>query len=300
MSSKRSRVHPRYKTKYRVGNWPEYDRSLVERGNLTFWLSPAAVSYWKAKPSGRRGGQQKYSDLAIETALTLRLLFHLPLRQTEGFLLSIFELMGARLDAPDHTTLSRRSRQLELPLRTRPEAGPIDMIIDSSGLAIFGEGEWAAAKHGRKGVQGWKKLHLGVNRAGIIVAQALTSSNVDDATTGVTCRRREGNSGRSPAMRPTTHDPSMEQSLTVVLPSSCHQSRWPALGALNHQLEIEPYAGFTKSVDGSGRKRRATIDRRGSRTPSSDTRQSSVIDSELAVHTPRRSKLNSPATFSTA
>ena len=121
-------MHPRYKTKYRVGNWPEYDRSLVERGNLTIWLSPSAISAWNAKPSGRRGGQQKYSDLAIETALTLRLLFHLPLRQTEGFL---FELMDVHLDAPDHTTLSRRSRQLELPLRARREAGPVNLIIDS-------------------------------------------------------------------------------------------------------------------------------------------------------------------------
>ncbi len=178
-------MHPKHKTKYRVGNWPEYERSLVERGNLTIWLSPAAISAWNAKPSGRRGGQQKYSDLAIETALTLRLLFHLPLRQTEGFLASIFELMDVHLDAPDHTTLSRRSRQLELPLRARREAGPINLIVDSSGLAIFGEGEWAAVKHGGRGIQGWRKLHLGVDETGVIVAQTLTDANVDDATTGV-------------------------------------------------------------------------------------------------------------------
>jgi len=71
MSSKRSRVHPKYKTKYRVANWSEYDRSLVQRGDVTVWLSPAAAVSWNAKPSGRRGGQPKYSDLAIETALTL-------------------------------------------------------------------------------------------------------------------------------------------------------------------------------------------------------------------------------------
>ena len=93
MSTKRSRVHPKYKTKYRVANWSDYDRSLVDRGNITVWLSDDAIASWNAKPSGRRGGQRKYSDLAIETSLTLRLLLHLPLRQTEGFLLSIFELM---------------------------------------------------------------------------------------------------------------------------------------------------------------------------------------------------------------
>ena len=144
-----------------------------------------SLSNWNAKPSGHRGGQQKYSDLAIETALTLRLLFHLPFRQTEGFLLSIFDLMEVHLDAPDHTTLSRRSRQLELPLRARREAGPITLIIDSTGLAVFGQGEWAAVKHGGKGIQGWRKHHLGVDETGLIIAQALTDSNVDDATTGL-------------------------------------------------------------------------------------------------------------------
>ncbi len=108
----KSRVHPKYKTKYRIGNWPEYDRSLVQRGNLTLWLSPDAIAGWNAKPSCRRGGQRKYSDVAIETALTVRLLLHLPLRETEGFLLSIFELMDIHLDVPDHTTLSRRSGAL--------------------------------------------------------------------------------------------------------------------------------------------------------------------------------------------
>ena len=88
MSSKRSRIHPKYKTKYRVTNWSEYDRSLVGRGDITLWFCPDAIANWNAAPSGRRGGQPKYSDLAIETALTLRLVFRLPLRQTEGFLVS--------------------------------------------------------------------------------------------------------------------------------------------------------------------------------------------------------------------
>ena len=181
----KSRVHPKYKTKFRVGNWAEYDQSLVQRGNLTLWVSQAAVASWNAKPSRRRGGQRKYSDLAIETALTVRLLLHLPLRQTEGFLLSIFELMDIHLDVPDHTTLSRRSALLDLPLSFPRDSGPIDLVIDSSGLAIFGEGEWAAVKHGGKGIQGWRKLHLGVDGTGVIVAQTLTDANIDDATTGI-------------------------------------------------------------------------------------------------------------------
>ena len=103
-----SRVHPKYKTKYHVGNWPAYDRALVQRGDITVWLAPDAIATWEAVGVGNRGGQRQYSDLAIETALTLRLIFHLPLRQTEGFLTSIFGMLGLALSAPDHTTLSRR------------------------------------------------------------------------------------------------------------------------------------------------------------------------------------------------
>jgi IS5 family transposase len=179
----KSRVHPRYKTRYRVGNWAEYDRSLVQRGDITLWLSPDAIEYWKPVPSGKRGGQRRYSDTAIETAITLRTVFNLPLRQTEGFLRSLLELMAVGLEAPDHTTLSRRSRHLTVRLRRPATNKPIHLIVDSTGLSIVGEGEWAAAKHGKKGKRGWKKLHLGVDRAGVIVAQVLTDGNTDDAAT---------------------------------------------------------------------------------------------------------------------
>jgi hypothetical protein len=158
----------------------------VDRGSIGHWISPDAIASWNAKPSQpRRGGQRKYSNLAIETALTLGLVYHLPLRQTEGFVASIFKLMGLRLDVPDHSTLSRRSRTLKIKLRTKFRLGPVDLIIDSTGLSVFGEGQWAAAKHGKRGFQGWKKLHLGVNDSGIIVAETLTGPNVDDAKTGV-------------------------------------------------------------------------------------------------------------------
>ncbi len=112
----KSRVHPKYKTKYRVGNWPEYERALVQRGDITLWISADAMDAWRPAPSGLRGGQRKFSNLAIESALTLRLVFQLPLRQTEGFLRSLLSLMGVDLDAPDHTTLSRRSRHLDVEL----------------------------------------------------------------------------------------------------------------------------------------------------------------------------------------
>ena len=181
-----SRVHPKYKTKYRVGNWPAYDRALVQRGDVTLWLAPEAITAWAAAGNGKRGGQLQYSDLAIETALTLRLLFHLPLRQTEGFLTSIFSMLDLDLSAPDHTTLSRRGQHLDLTLRCAPAGAGTHLIVDSTGLSIAGEGEWAAAKHGGRGRRGWKKLHLGVDRSGEIVAHALTERHVDDASTGIT------------------------------------------------------------------------------------------------------------------
>ncbi len=144
-------MHPKYKTKYRVGNWPEYERSLRQRGDVTLWLTPDAITTWAAVGVGRRSGQLQYSDLAIETALTLGLIFHLPLRQTEGFLTSIFGMMGIDLAAPDHTTLSRRGQHLGLTLRGALGEGGLHLIVDSTGLSIVGEGEWAAAKHGGRG-----------------------------------------------------------------------------------------------------------------------------------------------------
>ena len=149
-------------------------------------MAPDAIATWEAVGVGKRGGQRQYSDLAIETALTLRLIFHLPLRQTEGFLTSIFGMLGLELSTPDHTTLSRRGQHLDLTLRRAPAGVGLHLIVDSTGLSIVGEGEWAAAKHGGRGRRGWKKRHLGVDRSGVIVARALTEASVDDATTGIT------------------------------------------------------------------------------------------------------------------
>ncbi|MDA1097288.1 MAG: IS5 family transposase [Chloroflexi bacterium] len=178
-----SKVHPTYKTKYRVANWPAYNEALVRRGDVTRWLAPEAIAAWTPRRSGGRGGQRRYSDLAIETALTLRLIYHRPLRQAEGFLRALFAMMHVDLAAPDYTTLSRRGQLLRRRLRPVPTGDRIHRVLDSTGLSIVGEGEWAAAKHGRRGRRGWKTLHRGVDRSGVIVAQTLTEATVDDATT---------------------------------------------------------------------------------------------------------------------
>ena len=156
-----------------------------QRGDVTLWLSADARDAWRPSPSGQPGGQQRFSDLAISTTLTLRLVFRLPLRQAEGFVRSVLASMDVDLEAPDHTTLSRRSRYLAVGLHRVPVKGPIHLIVDSTGLSIAGEGEWATAKHGGRGQRGWEKLHLGVDGAGVIVAHTLTEATVDDATTGV-------------------------------------------------------------------------------------------------------------------
>ena len=126
------------------------------------------------------GRPKLYSDLAIETALTLRLLFKLPLRQTEGFLKSIFSLMNIGLNIPDHTTLSRRNITLKTKLkRVGKPRGLVDLVIDSTGLVIHGEGRWTHHKHGKRKRRAWRKLHIGVS-VGLIVAHYLSEDRKTD------------------------------------------------------------------------------------------------------------------------
>ena len=133
---KRNR-NPKFKKKYKVTNWKEYGN----RGSLTLWISPSVIKSWKPRTTMRRGRRQRFSDRAIETILSLRLIFHLPLRQTEGFVTSIFQLMKMKLPVPDHTTLSRRGKTIrpKISCRLSPQK-PLHIIVDSTGLGIHGEG----------------------------------------------------------------------------------------------------------------------------------------------------------------
>jgi hypothetical protein len=176
-------VHPSYKTETHVRNWPEYERGLRGRGNITVWFGDDALANWISKSSGSPGGPRLYSDLAIETSLTLRTVFGLPLRQTEGFVESLLRMLGLdHLPVPDHTTLSRRAQSLKVAHRMTTLVGPIHLIVDSTGLQVTGNGPWAAAKHGTKGTREWRKLHIGVDERSFIVAQNLTESTVDEAS----------------------------------------------------------------------------------------------------------------------
>src|ERR1700737_1277785 len=151
------------RAKYKVTNWPEYDAALVRRGSLTVWLTDEAIAAWHAPATGKRGGQRTYSDLAIETGLALRLVLRLGLRQIEGTLGAIAHLLGIDIKIPDHTTFSRRGDGLT-PLRKPVERDEsLHLLIDSTGLKMYGEGEWLEEKHGKRSRRGWRKLHLAID-----------------------------------------------------------------------------------------------------------------------------------------
>ena len=176
----------------KVTNWPAYDASLRQRGSLAVWFTDEAIAAWRAEPRTTRGGQPWYSPLAILTALTLRAVFRLALRQTEGLIGSIIGLLGLALSVPDHTTLSRRAETLEVP---RPRSGtePVHLLVDSTGLKLCGAGEWLVEKHGTRRRRAWRKMHLGVDAdTGRIVASELTTHDADDgAQIGrASCRER--------------------------------------------------------------------------------------------------------------
>ena len=176
------RRHHIPKQRHRVTNSTAYDAGLRQRGSLTFWLTDAAIAAWKAEPRITRGGQSPYSVLAIATALTLRSVFRLALRQTEGLIGSIITLLGLDLAVPDHTTLSRRAGNLDV-VRPRPGPGPVHLLVDSTGLKLCGSGEWVLEKHGTKTRRSWRKLHIAVDAdTGRIAAAAVTTSDVDDAS----------------------------------------------------------------------------------------------------------------------
>ena len=169
--------------RHRVTNWAEYDAALRQRGSLTVWFTDAAIAAWRAEPRTTPGGQPYYSALAIATALTLRAVFHLALRQTEGLIGSIIRLLGLDLGIPDHSTLSRRAETLQLPSRTRSGTGPVHLLVDSTGLKLCGAGEWLVERHGTRTRRSWRKLHLGLDAdTGEIVAAELTTNDVDDGS----------------------------------------------------------------------------------------------------------------------
>ena len=178
--SKLTKTHPRQKALYRVKNWKEYDRALVQRGSITFWLSDGFEKNWLHTGAKQRGSQFDYSDKAIEVTLTVKEVFHLTNRETEGFMRSLFAVLKIALPVPDHSTLSKRGKKLKvnLPKKTNQR---LNIVMDSTGLKIYGEGEWKVRQHGVSKRRTWRKLHIGANpEDGEIQAALLTENSVSD------------------------------------------------------------------------------------------------------------------------
>jgi hypothetical protein len=200
-----------------VTNWAAYDIALRQRGSLTVWFTEAAIAAWKAEPRCTRGGQPRYSALAITTALTLRAVFRLALRQTEGLIASLLRLLGLDLAAPDHSTISRRGETLPVS-RPRPGSEPVHLLVDSTGLKLGGPGEWLVEKHAAKVRRSWRKLQIGVDAdTGQIIAAELTSKDVDDGSqVGPLLSRLWARLRRLPATAPMIGTMSTVRSASVI------------------------------------------------------------------------------------
>jgi hypothetical protein len=173
------------KRAYRIRNWSEYNTALVGRGSLTLWFAPETLSAWLCPTTtGKPGASPIYSDLAIVTVLTLGVVFHLPLRQQQGFAQSLMHLLQLDLPVPDYTTLCRRRQTLAVDVpasATLRRAQGVHLVVDSTGLKIYGEGEWKVRLHGKDKRRTWRKLHLGVDEATHeILAAELTLCSVGD------------------------------------------------------------------------------------------------------------------------
>ena len=169
---------------YRIRNWKQYNQSLINRGNLTLWFSSDAIKGWYAPIFAKgRGRHFTYSDACIEMALTLRTLFRFPLRSTQGFLEGLVSMLGLKLRVPHYSRLSRRACALTIQLSRMKKEGktPTDLVIDSTGLNIYGEGEWKMRTHGKDKRRTWRKYHVSVDpKSHEVIVIELTLANVHD------------------------------------------------------------------------------------------------------------------------
>ncbi|MEL6502368.1 MAG: IS5 family transposase [Cyanobacteria bacterium J06623_1] len=171
------------KKQYRICNWSEYNAGLKRRGSITFWLSTDVINEWLVKTkTGKRGASKTYNDVAIATMSTVKSLFSLAGRQAQGFVESILQLMNINLPVPDHSTVSRRLSRLKIELPLEKSSCPRHLVVDSTGVKVYGEGEWKTRQHGISQRRTWRKLHLGIDEAtGEIVSAVATTNDYHDS-----------------------------------------------------------------------------------------------------------------------
>ena len=172
------------KNKYKITNWREYNRSLVKRGDITIWFDEALLGCWYYQGPNQKGAQYKYSGQCMMSLLQLKVVFGLKYRQLEGFASSLLGMMGIELSVPSYCQISRRAKQVEVKMDVPKTKGPMFIVFDSTGLKVYGEGEWKVRKHGYNKRRTWRKLHIGVDeKTGIIHAQVLTKNSKGDGCT---------------------------------------------------------------------------------------------------------------------
>jgi len=179
------------KKKYKVRNWSEYNKALENRGRLQVWIDEYTLENWEALPTGKPGAQPVYSDLAVEITLQFGQVFSQKLRQTVGLVRSVFELMGIDKEVPGYSTLSRRGDSLSVDLPKNHNQDGLVLIADSSGLKVYGEGEWKVRKHGYSKHRTWRKMHLIVTPDGEIRQAELTGNNISDDSVAVELLNQE-------------------------------------------------------------------------------------------------------------
>lgn len=179
LKSKNNKKQNNQKKKYRIKNWSEYNEALKQRGSLMVWLDSKVLDKWYAKPTGKQGSQPVYTDLAIKLTLQFGKVFGQKLRQTEGLVISLLSLMKIDLKVPDYSTLSRRAEHIKVRLNKKHKDKVI-LIMDSTGLKVYGEGEWKVRQHGKSKRRTWRKIHLAISPDGELRAVALTENKVSD------------------------------------------------------------------------------------------------------------------------
>ncbi|TQP59670.1 IS5 family transposase [Vibrio cholerae] len=171
------------KPRYKTTNWKQYNKALINRGSLTFWIDEEAIRQWKQSKQNKRGRPRQFSDLAITTALMVKRVFSMPLRALQGFIDSVFSLANVPILCPHYSCISRRAKQVEVSFKPKTRGAIQHLAIDATGLKVYGEGEWKVKKHGTDGKRRvWRKLHLAVDTSTHeIVAAELSLSTVTDA-----------------------------------------------------------------------------------------------------------------------
>lgn len=204
--------------------WADYERGLVQRGDVRFWIKQNVLDGWMGPCRVTPGEQRRFSNLAIKATLTLGAVYRLPVRQTEGFVRSLLALIGAELPALDHTTLSPHRHTVTVNIPNSAHKRPTDIVLDSTGLKFYGAGEWAHKKHGETR-RSWRKLHISVDPASseIVVHELSDDDNSDAAIAGTLVSDSGGNTNASSRVAPMTAHRRRQPSLKKDPQSHCRR-----------------------------------------------------------------------------